>query len=139
MVTLLTTRISYNSSRPCSESLVGDICSSGSAACAPSFVSTTGAVPTLARMFTSTAAILERMRPSSASLRANREISESYSSHSGIARARASFGSFCRNVQKLRFVHCKRNVQSKDFDRDQWSSRGEADLWNLKKSCQCIP
>ena len=56
----------------------------------------TGAFPALARTFTSTAAALERIRPSSASLRAKRAISESYSSHSGMALARASFGSFCR-------------------------------------------
>lgn len=51
--------------------------------------------PALASSFTSAAAALACMRPSSASLRVKRAISESYSSHSGICRARESFGSFC--------------------------------------------
>jgi hypothetical protein len=51
--------------------------------------------PTLASSFTSAAATLACMRPSCASLRVKRAISESYSSHSGICRARESFGSFC--------------------------------------------
>jgi hypothetical protein len=50
---------------------------------------------TIASSFTSAAAALARMRPSSASLRVKRAISESYCSHSGICRARASLGSFC--------------------------------------------
>ena len=44
----------------------------------------TTAEPAFARTFESVAAIPELMRPSSASLRAKREISASYSSHSGI-------------------------------------------------------
>jgi hypothetical protein len=51
--------------------------------------------PALASSFTSAAAALTCMRPSSANLRVKRAISESYCSHSGIFRARASFGSFC--------------------------------------------
>ena len=76
----------------------------GSTSSVWSFLSATADVPALARTFTSTAATLERIRPSSASFRANREISESYSSHSGIARARASLGSFCQNVQASEFT-----------------------------------
>jgi hypothetical protein len=51
--------------------------------------------PALASSFTSAAAAVACMRPSSASLRVKRAISESYCSHSGIFRARASLGSFC--------------------------------------------
>jgi hypothetical protein len=51
--------------------------------------------PALANSFTSAAAALACMLPSSASLRVKCAISESYCSHSGIFRARSSFGSFC--------------------------------------------
>jgi len=54
-----------------------------------------GTNPALASSFTSAAAALASMRPSSASLRVKRAISASYTSHSGICRARESFGSFC--------------------------------------------
>jgi hypothetical protein len=54
--------------------------------------------PTLASSFTSAAATVACRRPSSTSLCVKRAISESYSSHSGIFRARASFGSFCVRV-----------------------------------------
>lgn len=88
----------HSSSRPGSlESSVDGVCSTVS-------VSLLGSLmvpePTFASTLTSTAAAFERMRPSSASLRAKRAISESYSSHSGMARARASFGSFCRLVSR---------------------------------------
>jgi hypothetical protein len=53
--------------------------------------------PALANSFTSAAAALACMRPSSASRRVKCAISESYCSHSGIFRARSSFGSFCEH------------------------------------------
>jgi hypothetical protein len=53
--------------------------------------------PVLANSFTSAVATLACMRPSSASLRVKCAISESYCSHSGIFRARSSFGSFCKH------------------------------------------
>ena len=51
----------------------------------------------LARILESAAAISDCKRPSLDNRWANFAISPSYSSHSGICRARASFGSFCEN------------------------------------------
>ena len=81
--------------------------------------------PALARSFTSAAAALACMRPSSASLRAKRAISESYCSHSGIFRARSSFGSFCEHrfsgLCKSESLILGKHEPSADSGRDQWS------------------
>jgi len=84
----------YSSSRPCPVPPLP-----GSSASLERSVLLGLAIPALARIFASAAAIRERIRPSSASLLANRDISASYSSHSGICRALANFGSFYNNGQ----------------------------------------
>lgn len=76
--------------------------------------------PPLANSFTSAAAALACMRPSEASLRVNCAISESYLSHSGIFRARSSFGSFCGLCQSDSFIP-GRHEPSADSGRGQWS------------------
>lgn len=101
----------YNSSLVCSgvdgsadiaSFVVEDVDASAveSASTASSALSAFAAPPTLARASMSTAAASEWMRPCCASPRANRAISESYTDHSGIWRARASFGSFCTDVSR---------------------------------------
>ena len=81
--------------------------------------------PALANSFTSAAATLACMRPSSASLRVKCAISESYCSHSGIFRARLSFGSFCEHrfsdLCKSEPLFLGKYEPSADSGRGQWS------------------
>jgi hypothetical protein len=89
--------------------------------------------PTLASSFTSAAATLACMRPSSASLRVKRAISESYSSHSGICRARESFGSFCVCSSASYFLSKGRHEPSADSGTGRLSWPGGAVLCYLRK------
>ena len=81
--------------------------------------------PALANSFTSAAAALACMRPSSANLRVKCAISESYCSHSGIFRARSSFGSFCEHrfsgLCKSDPLILGKHEPSADSGRGQWS------------------
>jgi hypothetical protein len=81
--------------------------------------------PALANSFTSAAAALACMRPSSASLRVKCAISESYCPHSGIFRARSSFGSFCEHrfsgLCKSEPLNLCKHEPSADSGRGQWS------------------
>jgi hypothetical protein len=69
--------------------------------------------PALASSFTSAVAALTWMRPSSANLRVKCAISESYSSHSGICRARESFGSFYTRSSAARELPVPFQVQAR--------------------------
>lgn len=73
----------------------------GSSAEAAVVVELCGTVPSLASILASAAAMPECMMPSSANFRAKRAISASYASHSGIFRALASLGSFCKMNTRL--------------------------------------
>jgi hypothetical protein len=81
--------------------------------------------PALANSFTSATAALACIRPSSASLRVKCAISESNCSHSGIFRARSSFGSFCEHrftgLCKSESLILGKHEPSADSGRGQWS------------------
>lgn len=78
---------------PCSVCLEEASVSAGTSSLSPSML-TAPFDPAPASTFASAVAIRECILPSSANCLVNRAISVSYSSHSGIWRARASFGSF---------------------------------------------
>lgn len=92
-------------------------------------------IPALASSFTSAAAALACMRPSSANLRVKRAISESYTSHSGICRARESFGSFCGcNSEACQFLSEGWHELSTDSGRGRLSWPGGACLCYLNET-----